>query len=318
MTPDQNGVRLDRILAVLPEIGSRSQAARLIDSGAVTLNSKTCKSSLTVKTNDTYVIVLPDAEPSTIQPLKIDLDVVYEDSDLIVVNKPAGLVVHPAAGHRQDTLVNALVWHTDELSVGFNENRPGLVHRIDKDTSGLLVIAKNDEAQRFLAEQFKNKTTHRIYYAVSFGPLRNPHGTIKTYLSRHPVDRKRFASLKLIDQSSEPKNGKLAITHYQVNKVHASGVSLVQLKLETGRTHQIRVHLSELGSPIVGDSLYGADRRVKNLKSVALRTIITNMNRFALHAAELGFVHPRTKQNMLFKIDWPQDLLPLIEACGFL
>ncbi|MEK7355782.1 MAG: RluA family pseudouridine synthase, partial [Bdellovibrionota bacterium] len=238
-----------------------------------------------------------------------------EDSELLVVDKPAGLVVHPAYGHAQDTLVNALLHHTQDLSMGFNEQRPGLVHRIDKDTSGLLVIAKNEAAQRFIAMQFQAKTTHRLYLAIAFGRFAKESGTYSSYLKRHPDDRKRVASVPVnADGTSE---GKLAITHYRVIQYHSTGLSLVELRLETGRTHQIRVHLSENQHPIAGDDTYGGKTRANGLKAVHLRKTIQEMPRFALHAAELGFDHPTTHERMIFKAPWPKDLLALIEHCDF-
>jgi 23S rRNA pseudouridine1911/1915/1917 synthase len=306
------GVRIDKALASVKEIASRSQAAKLLDAGAVTRtdNGRPVKASYVALAGDSFNIDVPTPESSTLEPYAFKLNIVYEDSELIVVNKPAGLVVHPAAGHAQDTLVNALIHHTDDLSMGFNEKRPGLVHRIDKGTSGLLVVAKNDEAQRRLAEQFHAKTTHRLYRAIAFGPFKSEHGEMRSFLQRHPEDRKRFAS-------SPEGPGKLAVTHYDVLLTHASGLSLVELRLETGRTHQIRVHLSDKGHPIAGDAMYGGVKRAKNLRSIPIRHFIETMPRFALHAAELGFVHPTTGKTLIFRVGWPDDLIGLVNLCGF-
>lgn len=315
ITEDLSGQRIDKALASVSQIATRSQASRLLQAGRVRIAGKVLKPSYQTQLGDQIDIDIPIAQTTTLEPYAFTLDIPYEDDDLIVVNKPSGLVVHPACGHLQDTLVNALLHHTQDLSLGFNEMRPGLVHRIDKGTSGLLVIAKNDQAQRFLALQFQNKTTHRLYRAFAFGKLKNDSGTIRSFLRRHPDDRKRMASTP--ERSDGTSDGKLAVTHYKVISHHPTGISLVELRLETGRTHQIRVHLSEAGHPIVGDQTYGAAKRIKSLKSVHLRKLIEEMPRFALHAAELGFVHPRTKKMMIFKAPWPDDLLPLIQHCEF-
>lgn len=308
ITSDLAEQRIDKVLATVPEIATRSQATRLLQAGRVRINGKVLKPSYETRAGDQIDIDIPIVVTSELVPYEFPLVIPYEDEDLLVVDKPAGLVVHPACGHLQDTLVNALLHHTKDLSLGFNEQRPGLVHRIDKDTSGLLVIAKNDEAQRLLALQFQRKTTHRIYRALAFGKFKSETGAIKSNLKRHPEDRKRVASAA---------DGKPAVTHYTVRSYHPSGISLVELKLETGRTHQIRVHLSELGHPIVGDNIYGAAKRLKNLRSMQLRKIIEEMPRFALHAMELGFVHPRTGKTMRFRAPWPDDLMVLIEHFGF-
>lgn len=308
ITPDLANQRIDRALASLPEIATRSQAARLIQSGRVRVNEFVLKPSYQTQVGDIINIDIPIQIKSTLLPLAIKLSVPYEDDDLLIVDKPAGLVVHPACGHLQDTLVNALLHHTKDLSLGFNEQRPGLVHRIDKGTSGLLVIAKNERAQRELALQFQRKSTHRLYRAIIFGKPMESKGTIQTFLKRHPLDRKRVAS---------SPDGKNAVTHFDILQSHQNGLSLAELRLETGRTHQIRVHLSELGHPIVGDSIYGADKRLKSLKSVSLRKVISEMPRFALHAAELGFVHPSTLKQMIFRAPWPMDLMAIIDHCSF-
>jgi 23S rRNA pseudouridine1911/1915/1917 synthase len=223
--------------------------------------------------------------------------------------------VHPAIGHHQDTLVNALLHHTNELAAGFEAGRPGLVHRIDKDTSGLVVVAKTDTALRLLAQQFKRKTVHRIYWAVVYGIPHKSRGTITTYIRRHPTDRKKFAS-EIVTGTNEPQ-GKLAITHFQVVKSLPSGLSLIHLQLETGRTHQIRVHLSEMGHPIVSDPFYCNEHRIKSLKSVHMRDLVKNVPHLMLHAAELGFVHPEDKKSYKFKAGWPEELTEFIREVGF-
>ena len=309
-----SGHRIDRVLSEIAEVGSRSKALRILRMGKVRYKGRALKPSFLVEAGMQIDLEIPIVE-TTLVPLDLDLDIVFEDSSLIIVNKPAGLVVHPACGHEQDTLVNALINYTDDLSLGFDENRPGLVHRIDKDTSGLLVIAKTEKAQRNLSSQFQLKKTLRTYFAIVFGRPKVPQGKIESYLRRHPENRKKIASIRSGEDTTQ---GKLAITHYEVVSSHPCGLSLVRLKLETGRTHQIRVHLSELGHPIVGDEVYGGrSGRVTSLKSVELRKIIQGMNRFALHAAELGFEHPETDEFLAFFADWPNDLEPLVSYTEF-
>ena len=306
------GTRIDKVLASVEAIGTRSQASRLLARGLVFLGKAPVKPSHIAELGDIFRVHIPFVPKLTLVPYDFPLEIAYEDKDLIVVDKPAGLVVHPAYGHAQDTLVNALLHHTRDLSQGFDELRPGLVHRLDKDTSGLIIIAKNENAQRALALQFQRKITHRIYRAIIFGEMKPTAGTITSYLKRHPDDRRRSASV----EATEP-NAKLAITHYRTLETHASGLSLVELKLETGRTHQIRVHLKEATHPVVGDTMYGADGRANGLKSVALRKLIGDMPRFVLHAFELGFYHPTARDFVRLKSKWPADLRPLVDHCGF-
>ncbi len=301
--------RVDKALAAVPEIGSRSQALKLLQMGAVRKDGKIIKPSYKILMGDVLDIDVPIIETEHLLPYDFPLDIVFEDSELIVLNKPAGLVVHPAYGHAQDTLVNALLHYTTDLSLGYNEKRPGIVHRIDKGTSGLLVIAKNDNAQRVLAKQFQKKTTHRVYFAIAYGVFKDKSGTMRSFLNRHPENRQ-----KVVSSAAEP--GRHSVTHYKVIEEH-SGISLVQLKLETGRTHQIRVHLSDLEHPILGDLVYSSAKRSKNLRSMKIRGFIDAMNRFALHAAELGFVHPLNGESMIFKVGWPDDLIELVRLCGF-
>ncbi|WP_413576302.1 RluA family pseudouridine synthase [Bdellovibrio sp. HCB290] len=321
--PEMVGLRLDKALALLPEIDNRSRASHLIENSLVKVNGKIAKASHPVKATDTIEVTLPAPVPTELQAYDLKLDVLFEDSDVIVINKPAGLVVHPAAGHAHDTLVNALISHTDDLSMKFGEERPGIVHRLDKETSGIIVVAKNDKAHESLTSQFKERSTHRIYYAVCIGTARNLTGTIKSYLARHPVDRKRYASVLGYDQKplmnpdEAPEIGKWAVTHYEV-LARKSGLSYMKMKLETGRTHQIRVHLSESGIPIAGDTLYGADRKIKSIEQRSIQEDLRTLPRFLLHAAELGFTHPRTQERMFFKKDWPEDISALIKKWGLL
>lgn len=305
------GLRVDKALSLLPEIKSRSRAEFLITNRYVRINSKEIKSSYLIKETDRIEIFIPPAEPTELQPLEMKLDILFEDSDIIVVNKPPGLVVHPAAGHQHDTLVNALIAHTDDLAMKFGEERPGIVHRLDRETSGVLVVAKNDLAQETITKQFKDRKVHRIYHAICLGHPGKLQGTIQSYLARHPMDRKRFASVLgddrkiLRDKENPPGIGKWAVTHYKVLKRHPAGLSYVELKLETGRTHQIRVHLSEMGIPILADSTYGADRKIKSVHGSLNQDLLRKAPRCALHACELGFQHPTTGQDLFFQVPWP-------------
>lgn len=315
--------RLDKALSLIPEIGSRSRAASLLADKRILVNGNLVKASYTVQAGDAFEISLPEPEPSDLQPYDFPLDILFEDEDIIVVNKPAGLVVHPAAGHAQDTLVNALLHHTKNLSMKFGENRPGIVHRLDKETSGVLVVAKNDKAHENLSKQFQERSIRRIYYAVAIGNARNTEGTITSFLNRHPVDRKRQSSVideskKIItDISRTDVDGRFAITKYKVLS-SKSGLSYMQLKLETGRTHQIRVHLSEQGLPIAGDATYGADKKVKNLAAKNTQIDIKQLSRFMLHAGELDFNHPRTQDRLEFKADWPSSEKDLLIKWGLI
>jgi len=309
------GLRLDKALSQHAEIESRSQATSLIDRGFVTLNAKAVKPAHKTQAGENFRVALPHEEPIELVPYDFSLDLIYEDESVIVVNKPSGLVVHPAVGHRQDTLVNALLHHTNELAEGFTAGRPGLVHRIDKDTSGVIAIAKTEKALRSLAAQFKKKTVHRVYWLIVYGNFHKASGTITSYIRRSPIDRKKFASEKL--SSASAPEGKLAITHYEVKKFHAAGLSLVHCRLETGRTHQIRVHLSEAEHPIVADPVYCTSHRSKSLSSVHWREWAARVPHLMLHAAELGFVHPETGKTMQFSAPWPRELLPLVQELGF-
>ncbi len=315
ITENEIGQRIDRWLTEKSDltefISTRSFAQNLIEKNCITVNQKIIKSSYQLRINDFIEIQMPPKKIMGLVPYDFPLNILFEDDDLIVVNKPSGLVIHPAAGHEQDTLVNALLFHTQNLSMK-NEQRPGIVHRIDKDTSGLLVVAKNDFAHEHLSQQFKNKTTHRIYFAVTDGPLKIHSGTHQSYLARHITDRKRYASKKennkiLNKFIGDVDHAKWAVTHFKLIE-SVSGKNLFQLQLETGRTHQIRVHMSENGQTLVGDLMYGYS--VKKMKEL-------NINRFFLHAAELGFIHPKTNENLKFLCPWPDADLQMIKSWGF-
>lgn len=303
------GERLDKALSFFEEIPSRSQALRLLELGQISSkNGKILKPSYRVTAGEQIEISLTAPPSKEIQALAAPLNIVYEDNELLVLNKPSGLVVHPAAGHRQDTLVNILLHHIPDLRVGFHEHRPGIVHRLDKETSGLMVIAKTLIALENLALQFRERKIHRVYWAMAHGRFKKKQGSCESLLLRHPTQRKRFAS--------HLTQGKRARTDYSVKMESSANVSLVHLKLWTGRTHQIRVHLSELGHPLVGDHVYGSKKRDEKLSS-SVKKHLESIQRFALHAAELGFKHPVTKEDMFFELPWPQDLQSLFDMFQF-
>lgn len=311
---EEAGSRIDKFLGNHPEIKTRSRAELLIDSGAVRVNKKPVKSSYKVQVDDEIWVQLPDlSNAGPLKPLEMELDILFEDSEILVVNKPAGLVMHPAAGHANDTLVNALIHHSEDFVMKFNEARPGIVHRLDKDTSGILVVGKNDSAVEALVRQFKARSVHRKYEALIHSTRLPAIGTISSYLARHPSDRKKFGSVRdqrnqiVREQGKDIPNSKWAVTHYKVLEKKTNGYSLVELKLETGRTHQIRVHLSELGFPVVADPIYGKGHATPS-----------DIPRLCLHAKELGFRHPQSGQELFFSQSWPMDLQPALQRLGFL
>ena len=282
----ESAERIDALLArALPEL-TRSAAQRLLAQGAVTKDGAPVKKNYKTAPGDTFVVTLPDAAPSALVAQDLPLDVVYEDDDLIVVNKPRGMVVHPAPGHEDGTLVNALLAHCgDSLSGVGGERRPGIVHRIDKDTSGLLVAAKNDFAHLALSAQLADHTMARTYEAVVCGNLREDSGTVDAPIGRHPTDRKKMAVTE--------KNSRNAVTHWEVIARYR-GYTHVRCKLETGRTHQIRVHLAWRNHPIVGDMVYGHKKPELGLDTQCL------------HAAALDFIHPRTGKPVHVECELPE------------
>lgn len=302
------GQRLDQALLVAGLIESRAQGQKLIKDKKVWVNTKLEKASYKVQAGDQIQLEVAEVFELELTPYDFPLSVPYEDDDVIVVDKPAGLVVHPAYGHQSDTLINALLHRRTLLSPSDDPFRPGLVHRIDKGTSGLLVLAKNETAHRFLAKQFLKKSIHRRYWALCFANKKIIDGTIKTYLTRDPKNRQRFIS-------SEEECGKFAITHYKTLG-QQSPFQLFELTLETGRTHQIRIHLLSQQCPIVGDEVYNGKNQAKGLKNQTLKNLILNMDRFALHAKELGFVHPVRHEKMLFTSAIPEDLHTLYRLSG--
>ena len=282
---EQAGCRLDIFVSDNMKI-SRSQAQKLIDGGSVLVNNRTVSKKYKVSPQDEITVYYEEQLEIKPYPQNIPLNIVYEDDDLAIVNKPRGMVVHAGAGNEQDTLVNALLYrYGNNLSHINGDLRPGILHRIDKDTSGLLMIAKNDEAHRFLAEQIKEHTFTREYMAVICGHLKENEGIIDAPIGRNPKDRKKMCVTT--------ENSKNAVTHYKIIR-ELEGYSHILLKLETGRTHQIRVHLSHLGHPVAGDLVYGHDKKSASLKGQCL------------HAYKIGFVHPRTHKYMEFSSELPQ------------
>lgn len=288
-------VRIDVFTAKTAEI-TRSRAAGLIADGNVLINGKAASKNAKVKDGDSVTITLPDPEIYDITPENIPLDIVYEDGDLLVVNKPKGMVVHPAAGNYSGTLVNALMYHCGDSLSGINGvMRPGIVHRIDKNTSGLLMVAKNDFAHNKLAEQIKEHSFTREYEAVVYGSHKSDSGVIDAPIGRHPIKRKQMAVIS--------ENSKNAVTHYEVIK-RFEGFTHVRLKLETGRTHQIRVHMAYIGHPVAGDEVYGPKKIIKELGGQCL------------HAKKIGFIHPRTGEYMEFSSRLPDYFLNFLQRLG--
>ena len=277
---------------------SRSQIKRLIERGEVQVGGRKAKAALRLRENDAVTLTLPEPQKLELEVQAIPLEVLYEDRHLIVVDKPAGLVVHPGAGNYSGTLVNALLHRCPDLAGIGGVLRPGIVHRLDKDTSGVLVAAKDDLAHRFLAEQFKKHTAKREYVGIVFGQLPEE-GQIAASIGRHPTHRKKM--------SARSRKGREARTHWRVRERFRS-FNLAEFRLETGRTHQIRVHLSSIGHPILGDPLYGGRSRLTSIEPQALRQGLQKLRRQALHAVCLGFIHPVTKEFMEFSSPLPQDL----------
>ena len=292
----ESGERIDALLAHNLENLSRSAVQKLIEDGNVTLNGKPIKKNYKCTAGDEFEIVLPQLEEIPLVPQNIPLNVAYEDDDLIIINKERGMVVHPAPGHPDGTLVNALMYHCgDSLSGIGGERRPGIVHRIDKDTSGLLVVAKNDFAHQFLSAQLADRSLSRTYEAVCKGRMKDNAGTVDKPIGRHPTDRKRMAVTD--------KNSKHAVTHWELIAEY-SAYSHIRCKLETGRTHQIRVHMSHIGHPLLGDYTYGATSPDKGLEGQCL------------HAKELKLIHPRSKEQLIVCSELPEYFVSVLEKLG--
>ncbi len=292
---EESGERIDALLArSLPEI-SRSAAQRLIEDGLVTLDGRPVKKNRKTEAGETYAVELPEPALPEPAPQDIPLEVVYEDADLIVVNKPRGLVVHPAPGHPDGTLVNALLYHCGQSLSGVGgQLRPGIVHRIDKDTSGLIIAAKNDFAHLALSAQLSDRSLSRVYEAVARGEFREDSGTVDAPIGRHPTDRKRMAVTE--------KNSRPAVTHWEVLGRYR-GYTHIRCRLETGRTHQIRVHMAHIGHPLLGDMVYGNLKRPER-----------GLEGQCLHARELKFIHPRTGERVVLTTQLPEYFVDILNS----
>ena len=290
---DNDGERLDVFLVRQQPEFSRAHVQKLIASGAVLADGRVRKANFKLKAGMQVEFSLPEAAPVEVEPEDIPLDILYEDGDIIVVNKARGMVVHPAAGVSSGTLVNALLYHCHDLSGINGEIRPGIVHRLDKDTSGVMVAAKNDMAHLNLAEQISTKSAHRSYLAVVHGNIKEEAGIIKGDIGRHPTDRKRMAIVQ--------DNGKPAVTHFKVLE-RFGDYTLVECRLETGRTHQIRVHMTSIGHPLVNDPKYGSSKTPFGIKGQAL------------HSRQLTLKHPATGEEMTFEAPLPEDMEKILAA----
>lgn len=291
--PEDAGTRIDRFLASHLDGVTRSAAQKLLEGGAVLINGKAVAKNYKLTGRETLSVTLPEAEEADLVPQDIPLDVVYEDADVIVVNKPSGLVVHPAPGHSDGTLVNALLYHCgDSLSGVGGEKRPGIVHRIDRDTSGLIIAAKNDAAHLFLSAQLADHTLSRTYEAICAGNFRDDVGTVDAPIGRSRADRKKMAVAP---------DGRRAVTHWEVLERFNSW-TYVRCRLETGRTHQIRVHMAHIGHPILGDTVYGAKKPVPGLTGQCL------------HAVGLTFLHPRTKAPVTLSCPLPPEFESMLQT----
>ena len=288
----ENGLRLDKALVLLLKDKSRTYILSLIDEGKCLVNNKPAKASQKVNLHDIVEIEIPEAKPLEVKAEPIPLDIIYEDDDILIINKPQGLVVHPSMGHYEGTLVNAIMYHCNSLSGINGVMRPGIVHRIDKETSGLLCIAKNDNAHHFLSEQLKEHTMNREYYALCKGIIKEANGVINLPIARNKTDRKKMA----VDK----ENGKEAITYFHVEERFLNH-TLISCKLKTGRTHQIRVHMAYIGYPIEGDKVYS--RRANKVYNEGQ----------LLHAYRLTLIHPSTKKEMTFTAPLPKYFIDVIE-----
>lgn len=300
---DGGGKRIDKWLAANISVISRSKAQWLLEHHYINVNGALCTASSTkMKLGDTVRATLPRAPVTEILPVNLPLSVVYEDDQLLVLNKAAGMAVHPAPGHYDDTLVNALLYYCGhELSAIGGEARPGIVHRLDKDTSGLIVVAKNDQAHRRLAAQLEDRSLTRIYHALVWGAPNPMSGTIRAAVARSPQNRQKMA---IVD------DGRDATTHYKTLKhLHEKNVSFIACKLETGRTHQIRIHMTHKGHPLLGDEVYGRQSHSRTSRlPEETRALLEHFKRQALHAAHMGFIHPVSGEKMTFHAPWPEDM----------
>lgn len=289
------GLRIDKYLSGQDSSMTRSYLQKLIGEGLVLVKDQPVKSNYKVSAGDRVMISIPQPEPLNIEPEKLPLSILYEDQDIIVVDKPKNMVVHPAPGHPVHTLVNGLMYHCQKELSGINGiMRPGIVHRIDRNTTGALVVCKNDKAHQFLAQQLKEHSITRRYEAIVHNHFQQPEGTVDAPIGRHPVDRKKMAV--------NYKNGRDAVTHYRVIKELAQNLSYIECRLETGRTHQIRVHMTSISHPLLGDDVYGRTKAKFNLEGQTL------------HARILGFIHPSTHEYMEFEAPLPEYFKELLNT----
>lgn len=296
-TGEESGLRIDRYLADHLDGQSRNSIQKLIEEGLVLVNGNTCRASYKLQEKDQIFVSVPDAVLTELRPERIPLDILYEDDQLLIVNKPKEMVVHPAPGHSTGTLVNAIMYHCGKELSGINgEIRPGIVHRIDMNTTGSLIVCKTDAAHRFIASQIKEHSVHRVYRAIVYGHLNPTEGTIRTSIGRDPRDRKKM--------SVGVKNGRQAITHYHELARLKNNFSYVEFELETGRTHQIRVHMASIGHPILGDQVYGPKKSPYHLDGQTL------------HAMTIGFVHPTSKRYVEFTAPLPEYFQHLLAILG--
>jgi 23S rRNA pseudouridine1911/1915/1917 synthase len=302
VAPGEQGLRLDIFLSQKDAGLSRSQARRLIDGGEALVDGRPARASHRLRPGERVSLHRPPPVPAGIVAEEIPLDIRYEDDAVLVVDKPAGMVVHPAAGNSRGTLVNALQFHCGRLSSVGGLMRPGIVHRLDKGTSGLMVIAKTDEAHRHLSEQFKKRRVSKHYTVLVHGDLREDEGVIDAPVGRHPVERKKM--------STASRRGKAALTRWRVLERYGD-CTLLEAQIETGRTHQIRVHLGAMGHPVVGDAVYGGSKRAAD--RTALRAALKRLARQALHAGRLSFLHPLTGRVMSFESPLPADMAEVID-----
>jgi 23S rRNA pseudouridine1911/1915/1917 synthase len=305
ITEKDQAKRLDQVLAEASLELSRSQAKKLIEERIVLLNGKPTKPSIHIKIGDVISGMLPEPKPLSLDAEPLPLNVLYEDPSLIVIDKPAGMVVHPAAGNPSGTLVNALIHHCKDLAGINGVLRPGIVHRLDKDTSGVMVVAKNNEAFRELTRQFKDRTVEKTYLAIVHGTFGLDEGVVEADIGRHPTQRKRM--------STHTRKGRPALTRWKVMQ-RFDGMSLLEIVPQTGRTHQIRVHLSSIGHPLLGDPLYGRKGRRGTLQDPLLKRCAERLGRQALHARRIKFTDPRTGERVEFISPIPEDMSKVIEC----
>jgi 23S rRNA pseudouridine1911/1915/1917 synthase len=304
-THEEAGSRLDAVLSARLPHTSRSYATKLIRAGHVSVNDTFKKAGYIVKSGDIIQSHIPPPQPIACRPEPMALSILFEDADIIVVDKPPGMVVHPAAGNQSGTLVNALLHHCTDLKDIGGKLRPGIVHRLDKDTSGCIVIAKNNVAHEALTNQFKERQVKKQYLALVYGSMKAPDGIIDSPIGRHLVDRKKM--------STKTRKGRTTETHWKI-KERFPGLSLLEIDLKTGRTHQIRVHCASIGHPVVGDATYGGRKKWKEISSSSMQNIVRPVKRQMLHAWRLAFTHPATGESVRFESPIPEDLASLLAA----